>query len=88
MLSDCPDPFWNVLEAGKLWCEHERQLPLFLMLKSMYFVPFFFLFVQYKHTRLATALQLLDGPQPRDGNTLARPCDSLSLEVRMHDVSP
>lgn len=64
MLSDWPDPFWNMLEAGKLGYEHERQLPLFLMLKSMYSVPFFFLFIQYKHAILAPALQLLAGPQP------------------------
>jgi len=51
-------------KAGKLGHEHERQLPLFLMLKSMYFVPFRFLFIQYNHVILATALQLLAGPQP------------------------
>lgn len=71
MQSHWSDPFWNMLEAGKLQYEHERQLPLFVMFKSMYFLTFFFLFIQYKHAILATALQLLAGPQPQDANTLA-----------------
>lgn len=70
MLSDWPDHFWSMLEAGKLGYEHERQLSLLLMLKSMCFV-LFFLFIQYKHAILDTALQLLAGPQPQDANILA-----------------
>lgn len=31
----------------------------------------FFFFVQYKHALLATALQLLSGPQPQDTNSFA-----------------
>lgn len=49
MVSDWPELFWSTLEAGKLGYKHERQLPLFLILESMCFVPLF-LFIHAKQT--------------------------------------
>lgn len=79
-----PDLFWNMLEADELGYEHKRQFPLFLSA----FCPFCLFICTIQTCYISQSFAAAGWSSATRCKHTCLPCDSLSLLVRMCDVTP